>query len=449
MDAGIDSPAVRQDSPVGEHAREIELATEKLHGAEQGPEKPTAKRIRDPERPLLTEENNSDSPESTASEERPADQSTTESKTASDNTIKESRSKQSDSQSPVDAQAPTTDPFAEMPNTVQLPGIATDSQFLLGRIGEAGRNLLALTLSCSENVIGARATFDLVRDEVNKQKWHVTLSPRNAPVQQIGEFELRDRELKFRWLAEARDQKDAGYLLNCALRLEYPSHIKSISLRHPTPIEGLKFSRNQPEFRVDLPEIEFPPKVMIWELGQLDEAFYGKTFVPESQDGTALSKKHPLEIHFDGLPEFQLFSISLSADTRAKPRIHGAIRLHLDPMSNNTQLATPKAVEAAALVLAQTKDNLKSQYDAIDNMKTDEVRAHLKNPDLTYEDKKDLVANFKTAADRSEERFKIFATYEERLKPFYERQLPVVLYADVDGHRVILAATNQEFESGN
>ncbi len=331
-----------------------------------------------------------------------------------------------------------------LPESVDLP---PDSNTEIRRLFaiEAIQGTLTLELVTDKNISRSSIEFDM--SEGQESEWTVQMfEPGNSNKSSVANFSLKNGALEFNWLDGAPEQSNANYLRNCVLRLRWDNGTRAIALRKPIIVDGFRLDRQEPQIRLDIPELEYLPKNAVVELLELDEEIYGTTFLlPEERTDRLFSGKNGLEIHFSDLPEFQLAYVILSSELRNRARLEATLLLRLIP-DQKSRMATTATLEAAGNQLEEYFQTVKINHDGLKGMKIDELRRqfNLSSDQFKNEHKLAKVKELKQEMEFSEKRAKSFRELRTRLEAFYERSIPIAIFHDVDGHRVTLATTSTE-----
>ncbi len=149
---------------------------------------------------------------------------------------------------PTTAPAPATivdlaEPFKNFPGAAALPPIEDQAEFKIADLVIDNRFLLGAEIFTHPGISRAKMLFAMERDPNEKQTWIVTLG-RSAKDKQepIAKFRKSESEFFFQWLPAASDNKNAGYLQNCLIKLLIPDKFTWLKLRKPVPLDPMNFT---------------------------------------------------------------------------------------------------------------------------------------------------------------------------------------------------------------
>ncbi len=149
---------------------------------------------------------------------------------------------------PTETPAPATtvdlaEPFKNFPGSTVLPPIEDQAEFKIADLVIDNRFLLGLEIFAHPGISRAKMLFEMERDPNEKQTWIVTLS-RSAKDKKepIAKFRKSESEFFFQWLPAANDNKNAGYLQNCLIKLLIPDKFTWLKLRQPVPLDPMNFT---------------------------------------------------------------------------------------------------------------------------------------------------------------------------------------------------------------
>jgi hypothetical protein len=280
----------------------------------------------------------------------------------------------------------------------------------------------------------------LKRTATDKQRWDVIFKKReDDDGTAIAQFARTGDQLTFAWQANASENEYSDYLRNAILKLQYPGHLKKLRLRKPVLIQGFQLSAENPQQQSDA-AVAWLPKNVVAAVSGLSPDKYGILyFEPESQ---TFDRRQALRIFLDAVDRDRMVSLRLEIDVRKKIRLSVQLQLHL-VAGARPEVANPQRMDEARNILAQFAELKTQQYTMFDNMKTDDVREHFGNKDITYEQKKEFVKQQQEEMELAKNRLEIFNGYAERLGSFFSEPLPVVVYFELAGERVVVATTTR------
>jgi hypothetical protein len=143
--------------------------------------------------------------------------------------------------------APKGNPFAGLPETVDLPASTETGDVKIADVTIDKRYLMGLELLTGPEVCKYKFVFDLKRSASDKQLWDIRMQRRKRddplPVAQI---QKTPTELKFRWLPAAEEFDDANYIRNCKIKLSAAKDIGWIGFRKPVDIQDFASNLAEP-----------------------------------------------------------------------------------------------------------------------------------------------------------------------------------------------------------
>ena len=335
---------------------------------------------------------------------------------------------------------PIASNIADLPTSVSLPPISDTSDSTLIKL--RGENF-DLELISDAATSKSKTVFDLKGNQVFG--WSVDLIRSNKDPLEIASMSLEGEDFQFAWNRNAAAEKVAGaQLANCLLKVSDGLTSKVLSLRKPLIIEGFQLDREQPKVRIELDELVNLPTNTKIELHELDEKTFGSVYLGEREDQT-FTRKDPLLIHFSELPEYQLMFLQLEADLKNRTRLDASLQLQLDPGSRS-KLATEKTVEAAKQYLENYLADIQLNHDYLKKVKIDDHREryNLTKDQYPNNQRLDDVKQLKEQLDLSETRFEKFREIQTQLESFYSQPIPVTIFFEVQGQKVILATSVEE-----
>ena len=325
----------------------------------------------------------------------------------------------------------------KFPSSVKLPD--TSSADAVGLV-QFNTSTLDLELIADGNVSKSNVQFEMVGDQ--DSGWQITsVSTKSAESRNVARLQWNNQELQFGWDTAAADSPTAGFLANCILKSKSDSGIHFISLRKPVPISDFVLDRAEGRVRVEIEGLNFLPKTAYAELHELDEEEFGATFTLEDQADRKFGRRTPFELQFRDLPEYQMLHLALTADLKNRSRVEAKLRVRLVP-GQKAELADSKTVDEAKVALEQQIEDLKSQVVYL-GRPIAEIRAEQNLSKQQFSDKirnqrkKEIEEFLKLAEGRSEEFRKILT----QIEPFYAQPIPVSVYFEIGGRRVVLATS--------
>ena len=331
-----------------------------------------------------------------------------------------------------------TESTADFPKSVDLPEVTDSSLTVLGPLGEANSKLQLLA---DQNI--SKSKIEFLLDGPRDGSWIIeTKRQANGNVEQIARIEIVDGMLQFAWLSAASDNADAKYLVNCVLKVVGTTKTQYLNLRKPVALNGFVLGRNNPQIKLDIKELDTLPQSLVAELHELDEKTYGATYLGRETRDRTFSRKNPLSLQFRELPEYQLFSLFLSADLKNRSKLEAALRVQTDP-SQKARTATERLLATSKESLQEMVELTKQEHDYYKNTPIDTIRRQLGATKDQYKNnqRNEYVKSLKQLLELHEGRFEAYREIQTQLEPFYDKPIPVSIYFEVQGRRVVLATS--------
>ena len=174
---------------------------------------------------------------------------------------------------------------------------------------------------------------------------------------------------------------------------------------------------------------------------ELDEKTFGNIYFNEGRQDLIFARKNPLYVHFRDLPEYRMIFVRLSAEIKKRSWLESELQIQLEP-NQKPLVAGQQTLDDAKVYLEQQVANTKARIDYL-GKPIDDIRAEQNLTAEQYSDadrngeKKQLEAFKALTENRSKELREILI----QLEPLFEKPLPVSIYFEVDGRRVVLATT--------
>jgi hypothetical protein len=259
---------------------------------------------------------------------------------------------------------------------------------------------------------------------------------------EIARLEMQERELKFTWTTNSELANKCGYLINGLLRIRSSDEAHTIALRKPFSIDGFKMDANEPKLKIEIADVPYPPNNAVSELNELDPKKYGDTFLGNDLDDRTFQRKKPLELHFRELAEYQMLFVRLKSDLKKKWRFEAEMLMALEP-GQRPVLASSKTLEPAKAFLenqvAAAQQSIEYLERPIDDIRRERGLTKEQYPDKVRKaQKKDLKKQLELLKERSKD----FSALLGQIQPVFETPVPITVYFEIDGERVVLASTN-------
>jgi serine/threonine protein kinase len=320
-----------------------------------------------------------------------------------------------------------TNPFKNFPTTVSLPATEDQTERKIGELKINNRYLLGAEILAHETISRSKTTFVMDRDPADNQRWIVT-GKRNErdSGEPIAAFRKTDSAFFFKWLPAALENKQAGYLQNCLIKLVIPDQTGWLKLRSPVVVEPMKLTES--EFSAEMvADLEFLPDPEIIAVEIMDSG------VPE----TALS---PNLIEFEqNLPGRILLMpkdpeafvwVQVDAAFKSRFRAQAEVKVHaagrVQSVKNMNMLLDLESGLKIQHAVALNEYNSKKDLPAPKGMKT------------KYEEAK---AELLKASEIAQAQAVQGSQYVQTLPKFFDQPIGIRIVAKIDGHEIELLQT--------
>ena len=325
-----------------------------------------------------------------------------------------------------------------LPEYITLPIPNNTAPIKVGILSEASTQL---SLVCDTNISKSKSVFQISGSE--DSGWEVNYVPNGKDEPQlVANLKVAENNLNFAWAANAAEMPNAPYLKNCVLQIKSGGTTHYVNLRSPVIISNFVFDRTNPQIRIeDIEGLDFLPRNPIVEMHELDEKTFGNIYFNEGRQDLIFARKNPLYVHFRDLPEYRMIFVRLSAEIKKRSWLESELQIQLEP-NQKPLVAGQQTLDDAKVYLEQQVANTKARIDYL-GKPIDDIRAEQNLTAEQYSDadrngeKKQLEAFKALTENRSKELREILI----QLEPLFEKPLPVSIYFEVDGRRVVLATT--------
>ena len=163
--------------------------------------------------------------------------------------------------------------------------------------------------------------------------------------------------------------------------------------------------------------------------------------ISDDSDVRTFSSKNPLQIHFRELPEYQMIFLSLESNLKNRSRLEAELQIQLNP-AQKPVVADQKTTDQAKQYLQEQIDHAKAGIEYL-GKPIAEIRAERNlssqqfSNDIRNAQKNELKKHLELCEGRAEQ----FREILTQLEPFFQKPIPVSIYFEVQGQRVVLATT--------
>ena len=426
--AGIDAPPLKSDLDLGDS--KLQLAEMLENGKNQQPDRtPTAQpQTKQPAPPKPESEVKAPPNQAPAESETPEKVPNKPEST----TPKATTPKPTPPKAPGEAKPKPKKPgnaFEKFPRVVDLPESNQSAESKIGQIFGPSNYLLIAELITGKTISKSRLSFELQRDESDKQKWIVQFKRRPSdPLVPVAQFRYDGNELHFQWLASAAQEESVNYLRNCQLKLSAKDKIHFLTLRKPLAIEGFQLSQEDLSLKLDTELGWLPdPESLIVEL---DPFKYGD--LSAQLVNRVVKKRTPGVVFFSEKENQKFVWLEVSADLRKKLRLNLALKTSLPKFRK--KLSFLELLTGIGQDLKAKADFASAKYEQVKDLDTPEG--------MNWEDWRDAKKRMKADADKSQALASDTLEMAEKLKPLFENPVPLTVSFDLNGSKVTLARVN-------
>ncbi len=345
--------------------------------------------------------------------------------------------------------APAGNPFAKLPEHVDLPPSTDTGDLKIADIVIDKKYLMGLELATGPEVCKNKFAYDLKRSAQDKQLWDVRLKRRKRdeplPVAQI---QKTPTELLFRWLPAAEKYAEANFIRNCKIKLSAAKDLGWLGLRKPVAIENFAFENGRASLKADVNLKWLPnPQAIRIELSP----FTVEQRVPNSDAGKVyfapreVAPKAPGAIYFRQRDDLRFFFVEVGVEIRSKLKMQGQMFV-LGASGTPQPLRKLNEILDLADVLAVRKGETERVQAMVAQAKNKEGVVKI-FPELKDEGNyKAISGKAKQATDLATRQALAGNEYVKIVKNLAGRRIPFEIYFDLDGQRIPLARSiAQEF----
>ena len=220
--------------------------------------------------------------------------------------------------------APTTDILNGLPTAVELPDVGVSDPTVLAPMPSDDTTPIYMELIGGDRVVrGAKLVIENAAGGTAARQWDVFLVPQSegARRKRVGQFEMLGGQFRFHWTPDAAQEKAAGSLANCLLRLRSGMATRVVSLRKPLLVKPLRMEMDQATFsgRYEIPNVP-DPDICRLEILSIEGVSMPLEFRPSGAIPAASSKQWIL---FGQKREQQSLAIHLTCSLRQTLMISG------------------------------------------------------------------------------------------------------------------------------
>lgn len=332
------------------------------------------------------------------------------------------------SPTPKPARVSRSFPLDKFPELVDLPSAATTSDQKLGNLTIDSNYLLGLELLAEPIVGRGKVDFQMERSAQDKQLWNVTLAPKQGDPIAVAQFQKTEDKMLFRWLPAAAENEEANYLRNGLIRLFTPKESHWVGLRTPVTVRGFKIEKNGTTAKLDV-DVDWLPNSQAMKI-QLEPFRTGLKDDDVGFSPREITPKDNGRIFFRKKTQDRFFFVEVSVDTGRKLSFEAQMKVLL-PDGTPQRIRSIADLEAFSKAIANEKKKADFQNAEIKKAKKP------KNTDAK-EWRKFKAEAAKTVREISKA-LEVSQAYPEVAKNLGGKEIPVSIYFDMDGQRIILA----------
>lgn len=339
------------------------------------------------------------------------------------------------SQTPTRAATPKADkpveignPFENFAKLTDLPEATNTVDAKIGDLIIAKNHLLGLELLAEPAIARGKVDLTLNRSADDKQLWNVELTAKRSDPIAVAQFQKTPTEMKFRWLPAAAENNDANFLRNCKLKLSTPKDSTWLGLRSPVLIEGLGFAEDAAMAKAETEVNWLPNPEMLkvelqpFQIGGPDDRV---GFNPRE-----VTKRAPGRIFFREKEPERFFFIEVTTEIRKKTRFLAQMTV-LVPGGGSQPLRAASDLVGYTQALEEQKNQALYQYEQSKTAK--------KPKNMEYKEFSRLKKEAEQNAETLTEMTDLSRLYVDLAKQLSGREIPIQIYFDMSGHRIVIA----------
>lgn len=324
--------------------------------------------------------------------------------------------------------SPAVGSIEAFPGLVDLPATSNTSDVKLGDLVLASNYLLGLELLAEPIVARGKVELSMRRSAEDKQLWNVELNPKRSDPVVVAQFQKTPAELTFRWLPAAAQHDQANYLRNGRLKLFTPKDFTWLGLRKPVIVKGFAFESGQTEAKL-LVDIDWLPnsEAMKIQLEPFDTNLKGD-FVGFSP--REITSKDAGRIFFRKRDQERFFFVEVTADSRRKLTFEAKMNVFLPN-------GTAKRIRALR-DLNEFSNAINAERRRAD-LRVQESKKAKKPKEMETKDWGKVKYQIAKTARELKKTWELSKQYSNVAKNLAGKEIPVLVYFDMDGQRTVIA----------
>jgi serine/threonine protein kinase len=325
------------------------------------------------------------------------------------------------------------DSFALFPARFDLPDPTNTSDLKIGNLVLPSNSLLGLELLAQPIIARGKIDFRMQRSLENKQLWNVDLHPKRGDHVTVAQFQKTANAFLFRWLPEAAQREEVNYLRNAKIKLFTPQEFAWVGLRKPVVIRGFSFQPDattaQAMVSLDwLPNAEaMKIQLQPFTTGQKDDDV---GFAPRE-----ITAKSPARIFFRKKQQDRFFFIEVVVNVRKKLTFEAKMKLRL-PNETTKHVRYHSDIKSFSDAIGAEKIRADRQVK--------KSRGAAKPKNLDAKEFAKLKSEIAKRARDVNRALGVSRKYTGLARKLAGIEIPVLIYFDMDGHRIEIAKSDSK-----
>lgn len=324
--------------------------------------------------------------------------------------------------------ASQTSTLSAFPTLVDLPGVTTTKDYKLGDVVIESNFLLGMELLAEPIIARGKINLQLERTADDRQTWDVKLDPKRGDPLAVAQFQKTEDQMIFRWLPAAVENEEANYLRNAKIKLFTPKENHWVGLRRPVTVRGFKMKRNETSAEVDV-DIDWLPNSQAMKI-QL-EPF--RTGLEDDDVGFApreITTKDPGRIFFRKKTQERFFFVEVDVNTGRNLSLTAQMNVLL-PDGSAQRIRSLDDLDAFAEAINVEKKKA--------DFRNAEIKKTKKPKNMESKDWTKYKAEVAKTAREISKALEVARAYPKVAKNLGGKEIPILVYFDMDGQRIILA----------
>jgi hypothetical protein len=327
-------------------------------------------------------------------------------------------------------------------SVIELPTSEIKTPFSIGELGVDDVLTAVEIISLPSAFATGRGVIEI--EPTGKKSWNVLLLAKaGGKSTPVADLAIVDEALTFTWKEEVSKKSRANAIRNCVLKLSAGNSSKEIMLREPALLKvGLTQEAYSQKLKTGIAWLPQSESVRI-EVTKPDEPWPGRLYTAgetEFPETFSFDEFNPtLPVFFDDDPEYQNLSVVI------QPEIGKTLAFNIGVFAKGKETAavrydSPESAENTIQLLQRARENLALMKQQAQAAVDQAVRAQ--NGKITK--RRDELAAVIRELKNVEENQEISKEVRDQLRELHEHPLPITVYYELDGRRVIIAKTSSE-----